>query len=205
MTIISSVNKDKIVEALRSGEIAIIPTDTVYGVAATLDDPATVTKMARLKGRHESQPVALLIDSVETIEDHLEDASVIHRIERFWPGALTVIVRARADSQLREPVISTNSDGCKTVGLRQPDDDLVRAVIRDCGGALAVTSANYHGEPPVTTAIEADGTFEQDLLVLDGGPRIGNEASTVVDLSVIPMRLLREGSVKASDLEILRD
>jgi tRNA threonylcarbamoyl adenosine modification protein (Sua5/YciO/YrdC/YwlC family) len=117
---------------------------------------------------------------------------------RFWPGALTVIVRARRDSGLSRPVLT--GDG--TLGVRKPDDQVARLLIRECGGLLAVTSANRHGRPPATSAEEVAAEFGSGLLVLDGGPRLGGIASTVVDLSVEPPCVIREGPISADELGI---
>ncbi len=185
----------EVVRALRAGEVVAIPTDTVYGIAASLDHPAAVRRLAELKGRAPEQPIALLIDSVEAVASQLEDpAALDSRVRRLWPGALTAIVRVQAG--FAEGV--TTDAG--TVGLRQPDDDLARVVIRECGGVLAVTSANRHGAPPATSAAVVVAIFGDEMLVLDGGPRTGGAASTVVDLTVDPPRVLREGPVSAAEL-----
>ena len=191
----------EIIDALRAGEVVAIPTDTVYGIAAAPDRAEAVRRLAELKGRAADQPLALLIDSVEAVASQLEDPAVLERVRRFWPGALTAVVRVRAGFA---PGVTTEAG---TVGLRQPDDELARAVIRGCGGVLAVTSANRHGEPPATSAEAAAAAFGEqvarDMLVLDGGERPGGVASTVVDLTVDPPRVLREGPVSAAELGIV--
>ena len=188
----------EVIDALRAGEVVAIPTDTVYGIAAVPDRPEAVRRLAELKGRAAEQPVALLIDSVEAVAQQLEDAAVLERVRRFWPGALTAVVRVRVGFA---PGVTTAAG---TAGLRQPDDSLARVVIRGCGGVLAVTSANRHGEPPATSAEAAAAAFGEqvagEMLVLDGGPRPGGVASTVVDLTVEPPRVLREGPVSAEEL-----
>ena len=191
----------EVARALRAGDVAGIPTDTVYGIAASLDHPEAVRRLAELKGRAAEQPVALLIDSVEAVASHLEDPAVLDRVRRFWPGALTAVVRVRAGFA---EGVRTEAD---TVGLRQPDDELARALIRECGGVLAVTSANRHGEPPATSAVEVAAAFGEqvaaEMLVLDGGLREGGAASTVVDLTVEPPVVLREGLVSAAELGLV--
>jgi tRNA A37 threonylcarbamoyladenosine synthetase subunit TsaC/SUA5/YrdC len=89
-----------------------------------------------------------------------------------------------------------------TVGVRKPDDRFARAVIRGCGGILAVTSANRHGQPPCMTAADVAAEFGDSLMVLDGGDRTGGIASTVVDVSGDRARILREGKITARDLGI---
>ena len=188
----------EVVRALRGGAVVGIPTDTVYGLAASLDHRAAVRRLSELKGREAEQPVALLIDSLETVAPHLDEPAALEAVRRFWPGPLTVIVRAR------EGFAAEVANATGGIGLRQPDDRLALAVIAACGGVLAVTSANRHGEPPATTAREVVGIFGGDLLVLDGGPRTGGVASTVVDLSVDPPRVLREGPISVEALGLAR-
>ena len=188
----------EVVRALRAGEVVAIPTDTVYGIAASLDHLGAARRLAELKGRASDQPIALLIDSVEAVASQLEDPAALDRVRRLWPGALTAIVRVRADFA---EGVRTDAG---TAGLRQPDDDLARALIRECGGVLAVTSANRHGEPPATSAAEVVAIFGEELLVLDGGPRTGGAASTVVDLTVEPPAIIREGPVSPEELGLVK-
>jgi L-threonylcarbamoyladenylate synthase len=138
----------------------------------------------------------VLFDSIVDILPHLEDPTVLDRIARLWPGALTVVVRAAEDSPIVSPVVTAE----RTIGIRKPDDSLARSVIRAAGGVLAVTSANQHGEPPATTADEVLLTFGELLPVLDGGSREGGVASTVVDLTSEVPRVLRQGAVDVSEV-----
>ena len=191
---------DEIVAALRAGEVCAIPTDTVYGLAASLDHPAAVRRLAELKGRAAEQPIAVLFDAIDDIASHVEDPALLERVRRFWPGGLTAIVRVHVGFA-PPPALSIAS----TVGLRQPDDALARSVLRACGGALAVTSANRHGEPPATSAAGVAAIFGAGMLVLDGGPRPGGVASTVVDLTVEPPVVVRAGAVSAAELGLTEE
>jgi tRNA threonylcarbamoyl adenosine modification protein (Sua5/YciO/YrdC/YwlC family) len=155
-----------------------------------------VHALADLKGRAADQPIAVLFDSAIHLAPHLEDPAALDTVMAHWPGALTAIVRARAGSSLVRPVVT--SEG--TIGVRKPDDAHARAVIRSCGGLLAVTSANRHGAEPATSAEEVRATFGEELLVLDGGVRFSAIASTVVDLTGETPRIVRLGSVSAQDL-----
>lgn len=194
MTIITSDEIPRLVAAIQRGEVVAIPTDTVYGVAARADDRAAVERLAELKGRAVQQPVQLLVASIEAIAPHIEDASGLELVRPFWPGPLTAILRMRPGFASA----ALTSEG--TIGVRVPDDPLAIAVIEACGGALAASSANRHGEQPCLTAAEVEATFGESLLILDGGPRHGGVASTVVDLVSRPARVLREGPVSAEDL-----
>lgn len=179
-----------------AGGIAAIPTDTVYGLAALATDAEAVAGLIEAKGRDDGQPIALLFDSLIDVLPHLEAPDVLDAIARFWPGALTAVVRASADSPIVAPVVTE----ARTIGIRKPDDPFARSVIRDCGGVLAVTSANRHGEADATSADEVATLFGELLPVLDGGDRHGGVPSTVVDLTVDPPRVLREGAIDVSSL-----
>ena len=185
-----------VVQRILAGGIACIPTDTVYGLAALATDTRAIEALVEAKGRSADQPIALLFDSVIDVAPHLANPRVLDRVAALWPGALTVVVRAASDSPIVAPVVTEAG----TIGVRKPDHPLARSVIRACGGILAVSSANRHGEPPATSAYEVAALFGELLPVLDGGDRSGDVASTVVDLTVDPPRILREGGIDVSSL-----
>lgn len=185
----------EVVDALLSGRVVAFPTDTVYGLAALATSSAAVGALIDLKGREQQQPIAVLVDSVEAVAPYLESPSALQTVARFWPGALTAVVLARPGG-LVPPVVTEAA----TIGVRMPDDDLARGVIRACGGVLAVTSANRHGEPAATSAEECAAAFGDALVVLDGGPRNSTAPSTVVDLTGPRPRILRAGPISAADL-----
>lgn len=192
MPIVGPERLPGVVSALRAGEVVAIPTDTVYGLAAMPDDAAAVRTLAGLKGRAAEQPIAVLFDDLEAVAGYVEDSAALRRLAAFWPGALTAVVRVRAG------LATAALTPAGTLGLRQPDDELALAVIRGCGGALAVSSANRTGEAPALSAKQVAEAFGDALLVLDGGPRTGGVASTVVDVSVDPPVVLREGPITAA-------
>ncbi len=196
MPILPPDHLDEVVDAILAGGVAAIPTDTVYGLASLANSAEAVNALIDLKGRGQQQPIAVLVDSVEAVREYLESASTLDRIARFWPGALTAVVLARP-AGLVPPVVTEAA----TIGVRMPDDELARAVIRACGGVLAVTSANRHGEPAATTAAEVAAAFGDDLVILDDGTRNSSAPSTVVDLTGPRARILRAGPISAADLD----
>ena len=168
--------------ALRRGEVIGIPTDTVYGVASV---PSCSDRLFELKRRPPEVQVPVLIADPDDAALLAQVTPVGARlIEAFWPGALTIVF----------PLL----EGVGTIGLRCPDLDIVRSLCRSVG-PLATTSANLHGQPPLTTADAVRATFP-DLVVVDGGVCSG-APSTVVDATgAAPMRL-REGRVAWTDVE----
>jgi L-threonylcarbamoyladenylate synthase len=175
------------VEALRRGEPVVVPTDTVYGIAVDPTIPGATQRLFDIKGRGRDVPIAVLVaDATQawSIARAPVPVSAQELAARHWPGALTIVV-------WRDPAWDADiGDDTETVGVRCPDHDLVRALCRDVG-PLATSSANRHGEPT-----PADFADVRDLAAtaVDGG-RLSQSASTVVDCTVDPPRVLRQGAV----------
>lgn len=182
-------------EALSEGGLVVLPTDTVYGLAASLEHPRAIAAIYAAKGRPGEMPLPVLVASPEDAEALVPGALEAHDalLRRWWPGALTVIVATSP----RIPAAVTG--GGDTVGLRQPDSAIAREILRACGGALAVTSANISGEPPARVVADLpEELLRHVALVVDAGRCPGGIASTVLDLSTAPPRVLREGPVRAA-------
>lgn len=182
------------IAALDAGGIVAVPTDTVYGLAAEVSQPSAVAKLFTLKDRPTFVPIPIMVDSIDQIGFlGVEWPDVAQRLaDAFWPGALTIIVPVPHD-------LATMLGGDRdTAGFRIPDDDDLRRMIAVLG-PLAVTSANAHGEKPCYSAYEVLKRFasrEELNGAIDGGERSG-EVSSVVDLSVTPWRVLREGAISS--------
>jgi tRNA threonylcarbamoyl adenosine modification protein (Sua5/YciO/YrdC/YwlC family) len=178
---------------LAAGQVVGVPTDTVYGLAAHLDDDAAVERLFACKRRPSSVPIAVLC---ATTADAVGVAATWPRgadrlAERFWPGPLTIVVDA-------PPALATRLGATSGVGVRVPDDVLCRSLLARTG-PLAVTSANLHGAPPATTAADALGIGTGIAAVLDGGTREG-AVSTVVDVTADPPVVVREGAIPGPDV-----
>jgi L-threonylcarbamoyladenylate synthase len=181
---------------IRAGGLVILPTDTVYGVAADLWQPDAVAALYRAKQRPPDKAIPILLSDVEHIRQVALDVPDAARrlTEAFWPGPLTIAVPKR-------PSVPAIVSALPTVGVRIPDHNTARAAIRACGGALAVTSANRSGDPSPLTAEEAAAALgEAVTLVLDGGRCPGGAPSTVVDVSGSDLRMVRIGPVSEADL-----
>ena len=169
---------DLAVASLIVGGVVGIPTDTVYGLAAL---PCFEHKLFTLKERPADVAVPILVADMKQAATIGE----LHPLmERWWPGALTVVVRR------------TDGLGGRTVGVRCPDHAVVRALLREVG-PLAVTSANRHGEPPATISRDVRVAFP-GIVVIDGGICDG-APSTVVDTTVDPPAVLRQGELSLDD------
>ncbi len=185
------------VAALRAGELVVMPTDTVYGVAADAFDPAAVARLLAAKGRGRDMPPPVLIGDPMTLEAlvaerparWLQDA-----LAEFWPGPLTIVMRA-------QPSLTWDlGDTHGTVAVRVPDDDLARTVLRQAG-PTAVSSANRSGEPAAVTVDEAERMLGDAVSVyLDGGPARDAVGSTILDVTSAVPRILRSGPITLDDL-----
>ena len=182
---------------LADGGLIVIPTDTVYGIAARLDEESAVEALfaAKLRPRDGAIPalVASVTDAQRLVSGELEAHEGLLR--RFWPGALTIVVR-RSDT-----VPDWVTAGRDTVGIRMPDSEIAQAIRAAAGGALAVTSANISGAPAACEVADLPEELLRHVgLVVDGGRCPGGRASTVLDLSAHPPRVLREGPIDADEL-----
>jgi len=191
------VSASEAVRLLREGAVIAIPTDTVYGLAASLNHPTAIARLFALKRRPSTAPVPVLVGSLEVVDSlGVVWPELARRLsDAFWPGALTIVVPA--------PRGLANAVGSSldTVGFRLPDDALLLEVLRACG-PLAVSSANEHGDLPCQSADDVIDAFEGGGgvdAVLDGGERTGS-VSTVIEIAGTSWRVLREGSISAEAL-----
>jgi tRNA threonylcarbamoyl adenosine modification protein (Sua5/YciO/YrdC/YwlC family) len=177
--------------ALASGRIVAYPTDTFYGLAVDPRNAAAVDRLISVKGRSADRAFPLIAADVPQIVDHIGALPVaaLRLAERFWPGPLTLVVRAPGSFA---PAVYGESHG---VAVRVPDHAVAREVARVARHPITATSANRSGQPPAATARAVLDALEEIDLVLDGGPTVGGEPSTIVDLTGNRARLLRAGAV----------
>ncbi|MGB7922103.1 MAG: L-threonylcarbamoyladenylate synthase [Pyrinomonadaceae bacterium] len=185
-------------EVIAAGGVIAFRTDTFYGLGADPFNAEALRAIKALKGRDDGKPILVVVSDVAGVERFMAARTRLFEVVsgRHWPGALTLVVPARRDA----PEELTAGSG--TVGVRLPDDDEVRALVRACGGALTATSANLAGEPPPRTAHQVALSFPKGLaLIVDGGEARGGKPSTVLDVSGAIPRLIREGAVSRRQLD----
>lgn len=188
------------VRALLAGEAVVLPTETVYGVAALPTVPGATARLFALKGRPQDVPLAVLVDDVEQAERLADFPPTARRLaERHWPGPLTLVLPRRADAT----ALVLGGDP-ETIGIRCPDHDLVRAIARRVG-PIATTSANRHGQPTPRAAAEAAAALAGGVAVLLDGGRCGGVPSTVVDATGEVLRVLRVGTISEAALRAAQD
>jgi L-threonylcarbamoyladenylate synthase len=185
---------------LARGGIVALPTDTVYGIAVSIDTPDGIERLFAAKQRPPDKAIALLIaDAAQAMELGVLSDAATTLADAFWPGGLTLVLPRRADRPL--PALGGDEAGMTTVGLRVPDHDAPRALARAVG-PLPTTSANRSGEPEARDADEIEALLGDAVdLILDGGPAHGGPASTVVDTTVDPLRILREGAIPRDEID----
>ncbi len=185
-------------EAAR-GALVVYPTDTLYGLGTIPFDSRAARRVFEAKRRPLGKPLPVLVSgmgSAERLVAVTREARLL--MERFWPGGLTLVLPLRPGAPVAEEVHA----GTGRLGVRMPAHKVALILIEAAGGALIGTSANLHGQEPPRTAEEAlrqlDGSVD---IVVDAGPVPGGVASTIVDLSVWPPRLLRRGAVPPEEVE----
>jgi L-threonylcarbamoyladenylate synthase len=185
------------VEALRRGGLVVFPTDTLYALGADALAADAIERVLLVKGRHRGKPLSILVPSVEAIVAlgvSLGDG-VRDLMQAFWPGPLTVVVKAPG----RFPAALTAATG--TIGLRIPGGVVAQSMLAAFGGPIIGTSANKAGgaDPADAKTVQRALGGQIDL-ILDGGRVALGVPSTVIDCSVEPARLLREGAVPRATL-----
>ena len=186
---------DEAARVLGRGGLVAFPTETFYGLGAAALDRRAVRRVFEVKGRPASMPLLVLVDSEAMVGRVAPEIPARARalITRHWPGALTLVLRAAAGL----PAELTAGTG--TVGVRLPAHPTARALVRALGAPVTAPSANPTGAEPPTTAGAVLAHFGDALdLVLDGGPTPGGAPSTVVDVTVDPPRVIRQGAVTVS-------
>jgi len=186
---------DEAAAVLAAGGVIGMPTDTVYGLAAISSSSGAMRRIFQLKGRPRHFALPVLVSNLGQAADLVGRVDPRLQLlgERFWPGALTIVVRPE-----RAPAAELGGDG-KTLGIRCPDHEVARALCSRIG-PLAVTSANRHGDQPATTAVEVEAAFDGAIdMVLDGG-KCDHAPSTVVSLVGRTPICLRVGEISLDDV-----
>lgn len=193
--------------AIGRGELVVMPTDTVYGLAADAFRPEAVERLLEAKGRGRDTPPPVLLPGIPTLSALAEEvpAEAEALVREFWPGSLTIVVNAR------ESLAWDLGESRGTVALRMPDDMIARNLLADTG-PLAVSSANLSGRPAALTCDDARDMLGESVAVyLDAGPRGvparegRDNASTIVDATSVGLtegriRILREGVIPVDEI-----
>ena len=194
---------ERAADVILSGGTVIFPTDTVYGLGANAGDDTAVEKIFEIKNRDKKKPINVLIAD---FEDILKVAEIPTReegklMEKFWPGPLTMILKRK-----KGVANAAASDG-GTIGVRMPNNEIARNLIREVGFPLATTSVNLSGDEPATEISKIDKkVLEKVDFVLENDEKCSEIASTIVEFKDGKPEILREGEIKRADItSALRD
>ncbi len=192
---------------LQNNGVVVFPTDTVYGIGASLASPFAIRKLYEVKRRSDDMPTAVLISSIDQIQ-YLSDQKLSPEAEKillkFWPGALTILLHRRQDSQYNIGLDLICGDRPK-IGIRLPNHALTLQLIELNKNPVVASSANFKGAEPPQSYNQIDPEFlEQVDLAIDHKLGSGT-ASTVIDLTTTPFTLLRQGEISTVHLQQLRE
>ena len=182
---------------IAQGGIIAFRTDTFYGLGADPFNREAVRRIKQLKGRGVNKPILIIISDYDQLHRFIDDVSPAFELlaKQFWPGALTLI--GRANASVPEEITA----GTKSVGVRLPDDDRMRSLVRSCGSALTATSANPSHAAPAKDAREVQDYFGAAIdLIIDNGEASSDLPSTVVDVSDAEPQLIREGVIPSESI-----
>lgn len=188
----------KAIEILNRGGVIIFPTDTTFGIGCRIDREDAVEKLYRIKKRPSSQSSPVLVDTVKMARE-LADVSqeIIDKlIEPYWPGALTIVMKCKID---KIPILVRG--GGNTIGLRIPADQTARSVIRGIGVGLIASSANFSGCPTPFRMEDLDREIVKLVDYVIPGETKFKKASTVIDCSKKPWKILRQGAIEISNIK----
>lgn len=194
-------NLEQAIKVLQDSGVVIFPTDTAFGIGCRIDDTTAIARLFKIRKRPPSQATPVLVDSIGMAEKYLHSPlpnNVRHLMEYYWPGALTVIYKCKINKV--PPLVR---GGGKNLGVRMPNHKIALSLINAVGVPILGPSANFHGQG---TPYKPD-QIDQKLIslvdyVLKGDCKL-QEISTVIDCSVKPWKIVRQGAVKINLNEYL--
>ena len=181
-------------QVLEDGGIVIIPTDTAFGICCRIDMEETIKRLFAIRKRPETQATPVLVSSIDMAQEYLDPISSEVNEELltpYWPGALTVVLPCRT-----EKVPDLVRGGGNTLGVRMPNHPVALELIEQVGVPILAPSANFHGEQTPYTFKDLDPELVSVVDYVVPGICSVKQASTVIDASVKPWRILREGAVE---------
>jgi len=178
---------------LNNGGIIIFPTDTAFGIGCRIDNAEAVNRLFRIRRRPTTQPMPVLVSSIEmALSYYLDPSDVVRRLmKEHWPGALTIVALCR-ENLIYSPIRGNG----KTIGLRMPNHPAILKLIEEAGVPILGPSANFHGDPTPYSTRDLNPELVKFVDFVVPGECSVKEASTVVDCSVEPYKILRHGAVK---------
>ncbi|HJX34533.1 MAG TPA: L-threonylcarbamoyladenylate synthase [Desulfatiglandales bacterium] len=190
---------DRARQIILTGGLVAFPTESFYGLAVNASDEDAIRRLFKIKKRLDNMPVLVLIPSLEYLKGHVADVPEIAftLIEKFWPGGLTLLFKAGSGIS---PLLTA---GTAKIGVRVSSHPVAAALTRAVGLPITGTSANISGRPGCVTAEEVYASLGNGVdLILDGGRTAGGKGSTILDVTVNPPEIIREGMVSHEQLQM---
>lgn len=181
------------VKILKDGGIVIFPTDTAFGIGCRIDDEDAIKRLFQLRKRPETKAVPVLVSDLHMAEDYVESVpqDVIDKLVKpYWPGALTIVLQSKT-----EKILSLVRGGKDTLGVRVPDHLTTLALINGVGVPILGTSANFAGEETPYTFENLDKELVRLVDFVVPGECHTKFSSTVIDCTITPWKILRQGAV----------
>jgi L-threonylcarbamoyladenylate synthase len=189
---------DRARHIILSGGIVAFPTESFYGLAVNASDENAIGRLFKIKKRMDNMPVLVLIPSLEYLKGYVADVPEIalRLIGRFWPGGLTLLFKA---GSAISPLLTADT---RKIGIRISSHPLAAALARAVDSPITGTSANISGKPGCVTAKEVYSSLGRGVdLILDGGETKGGKGSTILDVTVDPPEIIREGMISREQLQ----
>jgi L-threonylcarbamoyladenylate synthase len=180
------------VEIVKRGGIIIFPTDTAFGIGCRIDNRAAVDRLFKIRRRPVGQAMPVLVSSIEmALTYYLDPSDVVrHLMKDYWSGALTIVAPCHKND-IDSPIRGMG----ETVGLRMPNHPTILKIIEEVGVPVLGPSANFHGDPTPYSTADLNPELVKLVDYVVPGECTVKQASTVVDCSVIPYKILRQGAV----------
>lgn len=190
-------NIDKAIEIFRDGGVVIFPTDTAIGIGCIIDDENAVRRVYEIKKRDYKNPLLVLVDSIKMAEKYVEIPDDVKHtlLTKYWPGGLTVFFKCNL---LTVPSIVRS--GTNTLAVRFPDHKEIIEVINKVGVPIIATSANISGKETPYKISDVDNSLRSQVDFVMEGKCTFEQQSTIIDTTVAPWKIIREGAVKIQNL-----
>jgi L-threonylcarbamoyladenylate synthase len=181
------------INVLNKGGIVIFPTDTAFGIGCRIDIHAAVDRLFEIRRRPAGQAMPVLVGNIEmAFAYYLDPSDVVRRLmKNYWPGALTIVAPSKTHM-----IYSPIRGGGKTVGLRMPNHPAILKIIEEVGVPILGPSANFHGDPTPYSSVDLNPELVKLVDYVVPGECSIRQASTVVDCTVNPYKIIRQGAVR---------
>jgi len=190
---------DKAANLLLAGGLVIVPTETVYGIAALASDGAAIERIYQIKGRPENKALLAHVDGLEMAAKLAKMNPLAEiLIAKFWPGPLTLVLPKIASANIHENA----GGGLPSIAVRCPDHDFTKNLIAKLNQPLVAPSANFSGEPPPASLSDLSEQIANNVdMIVDGGTCISGKPSTLIDLTTDKPQILRQGALSRQKIE----